>query len=291
MTTLHDTYLSPHPRGLSGDPEVFFCGTEAGDKRSDDELREWQTNIGLLAAELKSVVDDDGNIRTPETWEELAKGEFTYMDYLAEIEKICRPKSAEKIAKHEQKIKEYADGQDIVWVSGVVGIRENKDGITGLLLSKTAEKDWTYQPHGGKRVGGEGPLATLLRETAEELGLAAAIALLRALREGKADYIGYYASPMGNGKVLAIQNFAITGEAFESISLKSGSDSQDAVWISLDQLPEDLVPTSQLDDFLRTLGADVPETNFTRNRNQVVSHVREKTMRKLGRTAVAGVAT
>lgn len=259
----------------NGDSVAFFGQYEFEECKNDDDLALLQAGLGYAAAELWEVTDPTA------TWEELAAC-GTYQDYLKEVEAIapvhCPEIYGSTIADGEEVIKAYAaeNGLDLKYVSGITGVRE-QDGIMEVLLSETAGKDWTHQPHGGARMEAEGAVAALVRELLEEAGLDAAIALIKAFKEGTAIYAGYYASRIGDvlgednpkaNTLLAIQIFVINGRALEGVSLRPNSDSKAAVWLPVDQLPDGFVTTTQLDYWLRTyFGAEFPTSRYTHPRN------------------------
>lgn len=264
--------LSEMPDALTLDPEgrdSFFGASQLEDNPgvNSENLR---IGLGRLAAELFGM--------SGATWRELAE-RGGYDAYLSAVEAICTakplaPEYGRTIADGEGVVEAYAAqrGLKLVYVSGFTGAR-GVDGATEVLLSETNGKPWTHQPHGGGRNKGEGALAAMLRETGEELGWDAAVALLEAFRSGEAYYAGYYASRIGDvlgddakgaDTLLAIQCFIVDGKAFEGVSFASSSDSKGAVWLPVNELPEGFVTTTQGDYWLRKyFGAKFPESAYT----------------------------
>ncbi|QQS18084.1 NUDIX domain-containing protein [Candidatus Saccharibacteria bacterium] len=227
--------------------------------------------LGRLAAELWELPDPNWGGLTDRG------GYVAYLDQVEEVgvPNCLVPEYGTTIADGEAIIEDYAGKHkfDLVYVSGVTGVKQSDEGVTEVFLSRTSGKDWTYQPHGGGRTEGEGSVAALLREVGEEAGWDAAVALLQALKKGTAYYAGYYASRIGDvlgekakgaNTLLAIQCFIVDGRALEGVKLKPGSDSGGAEWLNVHDLPEDFITTTQMDYWLRTyFSAEVPKSKYT----------------------------
>ena len=244
-----------------GDRAAYFNDHTFDPNLTAEELESLQEDLGAVAAELWDIPGAN--------WQEL-EAHGGYEGYIRDIETIAKSSAPEKygqtIEAGEKATRDYAlkNGLETKEVSGFTAFRYNSTGDVEVLLSKTKNKPWTHQPHGGGRIEGEGAAAAVVREGCEEAGRAAGIAIVKGLKAGTMTYASYYASRLGNNnKLLVIYSFEAQGEVFEDVEFKPGSDSEAAVWLPVNDLPVDFVTTAQCDYRLRELGAEFPVSAFT----------------------------
>lgn len=149
---------------------------------------------------------------------------------LTRVEENCKYYDA--MMAYEHKIDAWAKENRITLtkVSGIMVQRINIDGELETLLSKTANKFWTHQWHGGKRDEGEGPVATMYRELKEEAGLATAQKFASAIEDGSAYYYSSHVQMLGNGKALLIHGFGMNLAEGEELAIENGDDSAGYLW-------------------------------------------------------------